>query len=441
MAEPSETQLTPQHHLWRINVLIATYVAYAGYYLTRKAFTISKTSIADDLDWGLHITGYIWTAFLVAYMIGQFVNSFIGRKWGPRLILLGGLALSIVINALFGFSNSPATFIVFMFFNGLVQASGWPGAVGGISEWLRPKERGTIMGIWSTSYLVGNMVVKGAGGYLLHAWGWRWSFWGLTLITVGIWVLVYLLQRDRPKDVGLSPIITSYARDNNTVKASQEDHISFSDYLKLALNPVILVMGISYFCIKFLRYALDSWLPAFLNVQGMEVDSAAYYSGIFDMAGFAGAIVAGLALDRIFRGNWAKLCFIMGLGMIGGYLAVIQFGTSPYAVAWTFGIVGFMIYGPDTLLCGAASIQVAGERNGVAVAGLVNGIASIGPVVQELVISWLIVGDVHQGMRNTNTLALTMSILFTLSMLLMMWRLRRTHRQNAVLAEAGTTPA
>ena len=437
MVSPQTSHLSPRHHLWRVNVLVATYIAYGGYYLTRKAFTIAKTSIASDLGWDLGATGYVWTAFLVAYMIGQFVSSFVGRKWGPRVILLGGLGLSIIFNVVFGFANSFWTFIVFMFFNGLVQASGWPGSVGGIAEWLRPKERGTIMGVWSTSYLVGNMMVKGIGGYLLGAWGWRWSFWGLTLLTVAVWFIIYFLQRDRPEDVGLSPIVdTDGDEGSSSVKASQAKHVSFSEYLSLAFNPVILTMGMSYFCIKFLRYALDSWLPAFLNIQGMSVDHAAYYSGIFDMAGFAGAIIAGFALDRMFRGNWALLCFIMGLGMIGGYIAVIVFGTTPYAIAWCFGIVGFMIYGPDTLLCGAASIQVAGERNGVAVAGLVNGIASIGPVVQELVISWLVSGDVHEGMRNTNILALSMSILFTVSMLLMMWRLRRTHRQNLAAASA-----
>ena len=70
-----------------------------------------------------------------------------------------------------------------------------------------------------------------------------------------------------------------------------------------------------------------------------------------------------------------------------------------------------MLYGPDTLLCGAASVQVAGEKNAVAVAGLVNGMGSIGPIVQEEVIGWLVRGHVQEGMRNTNRLALAMSIL------------------------------
>jgi OPA family sugar phosphate sensor protein UhpC-like MFS transporter len=420
--------LTHDQRAWRWRILISTYVAYGGFYLTRKAFTICKTTIADDFGWELGSTAHIWTAFLAAYMIGQFINSFIGRKWGPRVLLLGGLGLSIGFNVVLGFANSFYTFMVFMFFNGLVQACGWPGAVGGVSEWLRSKERGTIMGFWSTSYLVGNMTVKSLGALLLAWYGWRYSFWGLTLLTVGVWLLVYIWQRNRPEDVGLEPIVNKRAEDNRAVRASEETHISTAHYFRLAFNPVVLTMGISYFCIKFLRYALDSWLPAFLNIQGLDVGRAGFYSSIFDWTGLGGAIIAGWALDRVFRGNWAMLCFTMGLGMILGYLAVIYAGTNPLMIALCFGIVGFMIYGPDTILCGAASVTVAGERNGVAVAGLVNGIASIGPVIQEQVIGWLVSGDEMTGIRNTNRLALSMSIVFVLLMIVMMWRLHITHK-------------
>jgi len=414
--------LTSEQRLWRWRILISTYLGYGGYYLTRKVFTICKTTLADSFDWPLNEVAHIWTAFLVAYMLGQFVNSFLGRKYGPRAILLGGLGLSIACNVVFGFANSYATFICFMFINGLVQATGWPGSVGGISRWLRGTERGFFMGIWSTSYVVANLVVKYLGGFLLGAWGWRYAFFGCTMLTFAIWWLLYFWQRNKPEDVGLDPIVDE-SKEAHAVKASQADQVTFREYLVIAANPLVLIMGTSYFCIKFLRYALDSWLPAFLNIQGLDVASASYYSGRFDIAGLAGAIVAGFLLDRLFRGNWAVLCFIMGIGMIAGYLAVIYAGTSPTMIAWCFGLVGFMMLGPDTLLCGAASVEVAGGVNGVAVAGLVNGVASIGPVVQEEVIGWLMRGDVQQGIRNTNALALSMSILFVLLMLVVIWRL------------------
>lgn len=422
--------LSPAQNAWRWRILIATYVGYGGFYLARKTFTICKTTIAQDLGWELGDTAHIWTAFLVAYMLGMFINSFIGRRWGPRVLLLGGFGISLLCNIVFGFANSFPTFLVFMFFNGLVQASGWPGSVGAVAHWLRPAERGTVMGVWSTNYLFGNMLVKSLGGYLLGACGWRWSFWGCTLLGFAVWWLLLFWQRNRPQDVGLKPIVEEQATETRAVQAPQADRVTLKQYAQLALNPIILAMGASYFCIKFLRYALDSWLPAFLNLQGLKVAQASYYSQVFDFAGVGGVFLAGWALDRWFRGNWAAVCACMGIGVIAGYVAVIEFGGSPIAVAFWFGLVGFMLYGPDTLLCGAASVQVAGEKNAVAVAGLVNGMGSIGSVVQEEVIGWLVRGDVHAGMRNTNLLALAMSVVMAGILAAIAWRLHVPGRKR-----------
>jgi OPA family glycerol-3-phosphate transporter-like MFS transporter len=415
--------LSPGQATWRWRILLATYLGYGGYYLTRKTFTICKTTIAHDFGWNLGDTAHIWTAYLVAYMLGMFINSFVGRRWGPRVLLLGGLSLSLLCNVIFGFANSFATFLVFMFFNGLVQASGWPGSVGAVSHWLRPAERGTIMGFWSTNYLFGNMLVKSVGGFLLGSYGWRWSFWGCTLLSCGVWWLLFFWQRSRPEDVNLKPIVVEAPPETHAVQASQNDRVTLKQYAQLASNPIILAMGASYFCIKFLRYALDSWLPAFLNIQGLEVARASYYSQVFDFAGLGGVLLAGWALDRWFKGNWAAVCACMGLGVIAGYLAVIWFGGSPVAIAICFGLVGFMLYGPDTLLCGAASVQVAGEKNAVAVAGLVNGLGSIGSVLQEQVIGWLVRGNVREGIRNSNLLALSVSIVMTCLLAVIAWRL------------------
>jgi sugar phosphate permease len=214
------------------------------------------------------------------------------------------------------------------------------------------------------------------------------------------------------------------------VQASQDDRVTLKQYAQLASNPIILAMGASYFCIKFLRYALDSWLPAFLNIQGLDVAHASYYSQVFDFAGLGGVLLAGWALDRWFKGNWAAVCACMALGVIAGYLDVIWFGGSPVAVAICFGLVGFMLYGPDTLLCGAASVQVAGEKNAVAVAGLVNGLGSIGSVLQEQVIGWLVRDNAREGIRNTHLLALSVSIVMTCLLAVIAWRLHAITAQH-----------
>ena len=74
--------VSPAQAAWRWRILLSTYVGYGGFYLTRKTFTICKTTIAKDLGWELGDTAHIWTAFLVAYMLGMFINSFMGRRGG-----------------------------------------------------------------------------------------------------------------------------------------------------------------------------------------------------------------------------------------------------------------------------------------------------------------------------------------------------------------------
>jgi MFS transporter, OPA family, glycerol-3-phosphate transporter len=430
--------------MWRWKVLTSTYFAYAAFYLVRKVFPLCKTTLNNEYGIGYDALANIWTAYLVGYVVGQFLCSFIGRKWGPRILLLGGLGASMAINVAFGFANTYAEFLAFMLFNGLVQAAGWPGAVGGIAEWLRRTERGTFMGFWSTNYLVGNIVVKYLGGYLLKHftdkynghYGVRYAFLGCTLVAFGIWWLIYFWQRSKPEDVGLDPIVDHEHPADRAVVSSTEEHVGFREYSQLLLNPIIPLMGVAYFSIKFLRYALDSWLPTFLNLQGMDVRQAAYYSSIFDWAGLAGAIGAGIALDRIFHSRWELVCLVMGLGMVVGYMTVLQYGTNPVVLAICFGLVGFMLYGPDTLLCGAGAVAVAGQRNAVAVAGLVNGIGSIGPVLQEQINGRILQSNTTEtAVRYSNLLGLSMSIVFVVSMLIIcVWVvIARRHTSSRLL--------
>jgi sugar phosphate permease len=450
-AAEKSTPLSREQAQWRLRILIATYFGYCGYYLCRKVFTLIKTTLADQFHVSIQSIAHIWTAFLVAYMVGQFLNSFLGRKWGPRVLLLGGLGLSIIFNIIFGFANSYWTFFVFMIFNGLVQASGWPGSVGSAAGWLRRNERGTIMGVWNTNFVTGNMFVKGLGGFILkagwhsifiacaffaakHCWdgeknAWRYAYFGCTLVSFAIWWLLFFWQRNRPEDVGLPAIVEKDEDCDRSVKASDEEHVTFAQYTKLLLNPVIPVMGLSYFFLKFLRYSLDSWTPTFLNILGLDVGSSAYYSMIFDFVGIPGVLFAGWALDKLFRGRWTHLCLVMGIGMAFAYVAVVAFGANPYAFAVCCGLVGFMLYGPDSIICGAAAMQVAGEKNTAGVAGIINGMGSIGPILQEEVIGQLMKGE--NGMRNANILGLSMSVLFVIAMAFVTMQVRNAQKKCA----------
>ncbi|HPU97507.1 MAG TPA: MFS transporter [Candidatus Hydrogenedentes bacterium] len=426
------SSLTPEHRYWRWNILLATYGGYAGYYLCRKVFSSVKPVLHETLSLDYNRLADIWTAFLVAYMLGQFMTTFLGRRFSAKVLLVSGLGMSILVNAIFGFANNYWTFLVFMVFNGFLQATGWPASVGAVAHWIRPEERGLIMGIWSTSHVVGTMIVKGSAGYLLALAGWRWSFWGASVVAFLFWLILAWRHHDRPEDVGLSPLVADRPGEENDIREKKDTdgqgEIGFSEYLKIIFHPVVLTMGMAYLGVKFLRYAMDSWIPTFLVVLGLDASNASYYSAIFDVCGIFPAVIAGWALDRIFRGNWALLSMTAAVGMAAGFFIAAFYPVSPLAVALSFGLIGFMIYGPETILSGAASVQVAGEKNGLAIAGVVNGLGSIGPIIQEKVIGWLMQHDPSGGMRNVNILGMGISVTLVLFMGITVWRGARVRK-------------
>jgi len=51
------------------------------------------------------------------------------------------------------------------------------------------------------------------------------------------------------------------------------------------------------------------------------------------------------------------------------------------------GLAGFMLYGPDSLLSGVGAIDVGSQRGALTAAGIINGMGSAGPIVQEQLVA------------------------------------------------------
>lgn len=390
---------------FRAQVFVSTWLSYVGFYFCRHAFYVLKPELTRDLGIDASALGDIGMVYLVAYTAGQFTSAALGERTGPRLLLLAGMALSALTNVAFGFANNFWTFAGFMALNGLAQATGWPGNIGTMARWFRRRERGTVMGFWATCYQVGGALAKGFAAFVLGVAGWRWSFWGASLVLAGVWIVFLLLQRNRPEDAGLPPLEDPDEPDEPN-GPDEPDGANAPDGPEAAAAPrarrralhwtgqmiaTIALAGVAYFFIKFIRYALWSWGTYFLNLNfGMETEDAGYVSAVFDIAGFLGVIVAGVVSDRVFRGRRTQTSLLLLLGLVAA-TGVLWWagGDSLVVFVVSFGLIGFTLYGPDSLLSGAGAMDAGSRRHALAAAGIINGLGSIGSVTQEKVIGWL----------------------------------------------------
>jgi MFS transporter, OPA family, sugar phosphate sensor protein UhpC len=386
--DTSDRILDRVYRPWQIRIFIATWLSYAGYYFCRKPFYVVKADMAVALGLTTLQLAHLGTAYLAAYAVGQFSSAYFGRKLGPKLLLVAGMAISIASNFVFGITNSYGTVMLFLAVNGLAQGTGWPGCIGSLAYWFRREQRGSVLGVWSTCYQVGSLVATGFAAYLLGRAGWRWSFFGSAMVLLAIWAIVLFLHPNRPDKVGLPPLGEDGEEEKPRAEACEEtEGLGWSR--DVVIN--ILIMGVIYFAIKFLRYALWSWAPFFLRQNfGLAGDRAGYLSTVFELCGFAGVIVSGWASDKFFGGRRAFLSFAMLTMMTFSFVLMATLGaTSVFFFTLSMGLAGSMLFGPDALLSGVGAIDVGSKRGALAAAGIINGMGSIGPIFQEEIIGWM----------------------------------------------------
>jgi len=383
----SVAQFTPEMVSWRRRIFASTWLCYVGLYFCRKPFFIAKKDLGDAMAFSATDLGLIGSAYLIAYAIGQFVAGSAGTRFGSRKLLLAGMAASLGANIVFGLANSLNAFIIFMVINGLAQATGWAGTVSTMANWFRRAERGTVMGFWATCFQVGGVLANGLAAYALGQWGYQYSFFAGSCVLFVIILFFVFNQRNEPEDVGLSLDDPDAGDDEDRPVSASGNWMERIGWNRTVLNTVLLVGGF-YFFVKFIRYALWSWVPYFLSKNyDLRGDDAGYISTLFDLFGIAGCIAAGYLSDKYFNGRRAKISFYFLIGMGGACVLMYTLGQVTLTLfALSIALVGFTLYGPDALMTGAAAQDIGGRGTALA-AGIINGMGSIGAVVQEFVIS------------------------------------------------------
>jgi len=381
--------------VWRVRILAATWLSYAGYYFCRKNFAIVKSALLESLQIDKSDLAHLVTAYLIAYMLGQFLTAIVSRRIASRTLLLTGMGISLGCNAVFGFAYlaGPAGYwplLAFNVINGFAQSTGWPANVGVLGNWLTRTERGRVMAAWATSYQLGSILAKAFATLMLTIAGAAWSFWGAALVLMGVWLAFLLLERDNPEDVGLPALVEEVEVEVATTNAADAAAAARDQQRRVLLS--VFFMGCCYFVFKFLRYALDSWSPlALKELFDVSESAAGYISTAFDWVGFVGVLFAGWVSDRFFAGRRYQTVVGMTIGMFAAFVFLAFVGVHSVTLfAVGLALCGFMLMGPDSLLAGVGAIDVGGRKQAVLAAGVINGLGSIGPIFQEEIIGYLL---------------------------------------------------
>jgi sugar phosphate permease len=327
--------------------------------------------------------------YLAAYAIGQFTWGILADRFGPRVVVLGGLLISAAAALVMGSFATLPIFATCMLIQGLAQSTGWSGLCKNIGSFFPAEQRGRVLGLWSSCYAFGGLVASPFAGWWAYTLigTWHAAFFSSAAVVGLVAVLFFIFQRNTPQDVGLPAV------EPEPELTAEESYalskISVLEPLKEILrNRTVLVLGLAYFLLKPARYAILLWGPVIVFEQMPSVGKvgAAIIPTSFELAGLLGPILLGLASDKLFGARRMPACVLSLLALtvsLALFMGALHTGSVMLVVALLF-VMGLTLYGPDSMISGAAAIDFGTAKAGATAAGFVNGCGSVGAILGGL---------------------------------------------------------
>lgn len=377
-----------RYERWRVQTFAITWLAYFGFYITRKTFSVAKIGIDADpsIDLATDQMAWIDGVYLIAYAVGQFIWGMVGDRVGTRKVVLGGMIFSVLAAAAMGASSITVAFGILFCIQGLCQSTGWAPLVKNMGGFFSQHERGRVMGFWCTNYAVGGMFASIYAGYWGDMLGWRYAFFIPAVTLFMIAVLFFLLQRNQPEDVGLPPIEQYHAEWERVAipedTQDQKEDGGWRAIINIITNKNVMLLCASYFFIKPARYAILFWGPMYINEKiGSGMAESGAISSIFEFAGIISAILAGYISDKVFHAKRMPVC-VISLLILGIFLCFVDdLPASRSVLLLSFAIMGLCVFAPDSIISGAASIDFGTKKGASTAAGFINGAGSIGAII------------------------------------------------------------
>ena len=274
-------------------------------YMDRATLSVANEFIRADLDLTMVEMGWLLSAFSWSYAICQLPVGALVDKIGPRWLLGIGLVMWSLAQAAGGLASTFVFFLIARIALGIGEAPQFPAAARVVSNWFPPMSRGTPTGIYNSASPLGVALAPLCLAPLIAATSWHWAFFvtgAMGLVAAVIWISLY---RD-PVREQLSADERAYLDPGAASEAAPK--MSFAAWRALFKHRTTWGMMLGFFGSVYLNWVYLTWLPGYLRTERhMDLTSAGLVASIPFFCGFAGALIAGWASDRVARNATSQL--------------------------------------------------------------------------------------------------------------------------------------
>jgi MFS family permease len=355
------------HYGWTVAaVTFLTMLVVAGAVGAPGVFILP---LQKEFGWNAaDISGALAIRFLLFGAMGPFAAAFMNRFGVRRMMLIslgivmGGMMLSLVMTQLW------QLFLLWGVIIGL--GTGMTAMVLGATVATRwfSQRRGLVMGLLSASTATGQLAFLPLLAGLTEAWGWRAAMLLICGAILLAAIVVLLLMRDRPADLGLAPYGAT------AIESAAAQPASFGALLAtplvvlrdLARVPTFWILFFSFFiCGASTNGLIQTHFIAMCGDYGLAAVGAASMLAMMGLFDFGGTLASGWLSDR-FDNRWLLFWYygLRGLSLL--YLPYSDFSLYSLSIFAIF-------YGLDWVATVPPTVKLTAQRFGTERANIVFG--------------------------------------------------------------------
>jgi MFS family permease len=294
------------HYAWvtvamgHLNVLSALGFARFGY-------TMILPAMKEGLRLTYAETGWLATGNFVGYLVSSLIAGLMASRWPPRrLILVALLCLAGSLGATALVAGFPSALAV-RTLTGLASGAVYIPAMALPTLWFAPHRRGMGAGIQTGGSGLGLILSGLLIPLMLRRFGpggWRHAWLLLAILVAVIWLLMLLLLRNRPEEVGHRPYGASGALPLPPVGPGR--------WREVFANPGLWALGAIFACFGFSYVIYVTFFAAYLVREGgFSPEAAGRLWGLAGALSLGSGLVWGALADRI--GKRFGLAIVFGV--------------------------------------------------------------------------------------------------------------------------------
>eukprot|EP00088_Acartia_fossae_P005706 TRINITY_DN12577_c0_g1_i1.p1 TRINITY_DN12577_c0_g1~~TRINITY_DN12577_c0_g1_i1.p1 ORF type:complete len:424 (+),score=63.33 TRINITY_DN12577_c0_g1_i1:653-1924(+) len=374
---------------YQLQCFVLLWLGYCSTYFLRKPLGVVKTVLGEELELGMGELAWLDTALMLPYAAIQVGAPGLTDRFGARRILSGGLICASIATFLSSIAPTFLYLAVTLTFTGLFLAPLWPASSRMLSSWFPDSRLNSVFGLINTATYTGGLGGTALAATVLQYQGWRKVFSYASSFTICVGFLLILLKTPQDRKLEVP------GKMDKPVTPGR-DSVGKISVMSLIKTVAVKELCITMFCLKFVRFMMYLWLPLYLKkTLGYTNMQAGILSTMFDLGGIFGSPLLGITLDKFYPGVPLKgvtICMFIGTITVGIFILTASGGLGMNCACLI--VLGATNCGPDSILAGSVAIEVGNrkaEGNGAGVTSLVNGIGSVGGVVEGPVV-WIVWG-------------------------------------------------